>query len=626
MATMLIKNQWVLLSEQYLGNSGGNLYVRLWAKLWGSDIATNRSYVYIEAWAYYTGSWIKDNQGSGYVTDGTKSNSGSCTYLTNGETKIAGIEGWYTHDDDGTLDIDAEAYLNFPNWGWSAKASGTCTLPRIARKAELTSAPDFTDEDNPTIYFTNPAGSAVTTQVCISWTGGDDISYRNINNPTDTSYTFKFKEDELNKLYDATISKGSNSIPVTFYVTTWSGSTLIGASTLQRRFTVVDCAPTLNPDVLDHGSTSTQLTENPNILIRYFNYPRAVFNATGTKRASIVSRTVTCGNQTLTGTGDYVQFNNVDNNKFIFTIVDNRGNKVSKTITKEMIDYVIPTCKSSITTDLSSDNKADINIFISGNCYDGSFGTQDNVIVVEYRYRTNDEPYPVDENGTEIWIGLPFVTDKQNNTNTYSTEVTLSDLDYKGTYTIQSRIRDTINYGNIYAKEEIIKIVPTFDWDDDDFKFNVPVTVEGSLVQTVRCFSAYTDSRHHEITFTHNKSYGLTKFPLELIGINSGKEAFMLSDGEIEIVDDISLIRVYASLGINDNGCYYCITTNGGYGRTPNSPILLAPKESNIGYCTGAYVQILQVQKGDKIGLYIGKQTAFTTTVDAVYLTVEVIE
>ena len=492
MATMLVQDKWVLLSEQYLGNSSGNLYVRLWAKLWGSDIATNRSYVYIEAWAYYTGSWIKDNQGSGYVTDGTSRKDGACTYLTNGETKIAGIEGWYTHNNDGTLDLWAEAYLKFPNWSWSGKASAWCTLPRIARKAELISAPDFTDEDSPTIKFTNRAGSAVTTQVCISWTGGDDIRYRNINSPTDTSYTFKFNEDELNKLYDATVSSGSNTIPVTFYVTTWSGSTLIGASTLQRKFTVVNCAPVLEPTIVNYGSTSTRLTGNSNILIRHFNYPRAEFNAIGTKRASIVSKTVTCGAQILTASDDYAQFNNVGSNEFVFTVVDNRGNSVSKTITKEMIDYVIPTCRSIITTDLSSNNEADIDIAISGKCYDGSFGVQDNVIVVEYRYRTNDESYPVDENGLEIWNALDFITDKQNNT--YSAQVTLSDLDYKGTYTIQSRVRDTINYSNIYAKEEIVKIIPTFDWGENDFNFNVPVFKEGNPMGYYPIGGIYTSS------------------------------------------------------------------------------------------------------------------------------------
>lgn len=473
MATLT--TEWQMLGEKYLGNSYGNLYVRLYARYSEQDIVNNRSYVYVESRAYFTGGYIKDNQGSGYVAlYGTV--NGSCTYVSKGETVIATTSSWVSHADNGTLNIHGIAYLNFPNWGWSGTVDVWAAVPSIPRQARIKSVPEeFTDVDKPTVTFDNAAKGALPIQVCISWTGGDDISYRSIKNPTDTSYTFEFTEEELNKLYDATVSAGSNSIDVVFYVTTIIGGKYHG-STLRSKFTVVDCMPTLDPEVLDNGSTSTQLTDNPKVLIRHFNYPKATVNAAGLKRASIIKRTVTCGSQVRTDIDEYAQFDNVDSNEFIFTVVDNRGNTVSKTITVDMVDYVAPTCRSYITTDLASNNTADININISGKCFNGSFGAQNNVIVVEYRYKTNDENFPVDENGIDEWINIPISFIE----NAYSAEVKLENLDYKGTYTVQSRIRDTINYGYIYAKEEIVKIVPTFDWGEDDFNFNVRVFKEGN--------------------------------------------------------------------------------------------------------------------------------------------------
>ena len=70
--------------------------------------------------------------------------------------------------------------------------SGTWTLDDIPRQAIITSAQNFNDTQNPTIQYSNQAGSNVTSlQACISLTGSnDDIAYRNIS-MTGTSYTFE---------------------------------------------------------------------------------------------------------------------------------------------------------------------------------------------------------------------------------------------------------------------------------------------------------------------------------------------------------------------------------------------------------------------------------------------------
>lgn len=383
------------------------------------------------------------------------------------------------HDNIGKASIDVSLSTAIYT-GTVSTNSGTWTLDPIPRKATITSAPDFTDLDSPTIYFDNPAGSAATVQVCISWDGSDNIRYRDIAAGA-SSYTFNFTQDELNALYSATT--GSNTLYVTFYVWTTINGEEVGTSTLRKTFTVTDCTPDLNPTVEDMGDVSYPLTGNRNTLIRYFNYPKATFNATAKKGASIVSKTVACGPRISNADGDYVQFNNVDSNVFTFTVIDSRGNTVVKNVTMNIIDYVTLSCNPTVTHDLNTDNTIDIDISVTGNYFDGSLGVTNNSLIVEYRYSGNgyqSEWTPI--NATVAGT-------------TYQAASKITGLDYKSSYTVQVRAKDAIYSGGTLAKDLIVKVFPVFDWGEHDFNFNVPVTIQGKNACTYgadRIARAYT--------------------------------------------------------------------------------------------------------------------------------------
>lgn len=236
MATLTTNYQ--LLAQTYLGNSYGDLYVRIYAKYSEQSVANNQTKVQYQVRAYFSGNYIRDNGGTGGVS-GTSASyvSGSCTSPTNGETVIATTEAWVTHYADGKMSVSGSASLNFPNWGWSGTATGSADLPTIPRQATITSAADFTDLDNPEITYSNPAGSAVSSlQACIANTAGTVIyaPYRNIST-SDTSYTFNLTTAEREALIKAVTSAGSFSVK--FYVKTGiSGATFY--STLTKTFTV----------------------------------------------------------------------------------------------------------------------------------------------------------------------------------------------------------------------------------------------------------------------------------------------------------------------------------------------------------------------------------------------------
>lgn len=138
----------------------------------------------------------------------------------------------YPHNADGTGSCTIEGYVTGPDGtsleGVTVSGTQRVTLDKINRKATISSAPNFTEEENPTITYSNPAGNSVNTlQACISDTTGNTIyvPYRDISK-TGSSYTFNLTDEERDRLVDAT-PDSTNTMQVRFYV-----KTVIGGSTL----------------------------------------------------------------------------------------------------------------------------------------------------------------------------------------------------------------------------------------------------------------------------------------------------------------------------------------------------------------------------------------------------------
>jgi hypothetical protein len=132
-------------------------------------------------------------------------------------------------------------------------------LDSIPRQAEITEAPNFTDNDNPTIKYKNPAGDAVDWLIaCISLTGAkDDVVYRDIPMTGATeilSYTFNLTDADRNMLRNNT---PTGSREVIFFVTTYIGGVPY-YSTEPRTLTIEETdntKPSVSMDVtLDNGS------------------------------------------------------------------------------------------------------------------------------------------------------------------------------------------------------------------------------------------------------------------------------------------------------------------------------------------------------------------------------------
>lgn len=415
-------------------------------------------------------SYIRNN--SGYTTHGNLRGSitinGSTTsgvkevWITNGHWEDAlTATKTITHNNDGTksITISATGYINNTSLD-NTNLSGTITLDTIHRKADIVSAPNFNDEENPTITYSNPAGNSLTSlQACISLTGAaDDIAYRDISK-TGTSYTFNLTAAERNVLRNATTGK---SRAVRFYVkSVIAGNTSL--SYLEKTLSITNANPVLSPTVRDSNTKTVALTGDTNSFVKYYSNAAITFNATAQKGATIKSQKLTNGNKTLTANGT---INAVESGSFVFSATDSRGFTTNKTLSKTLINYVKLTCdiKKGLPT---TDGKYTVNV--SGNFFNGSFGYATNTLIVYYRYKAESGDFGE-------WVIM--TTSKSGNK--YTATATVSGLDYQTAYTFEAYAVDKLE--TTYAAAITVKAVPVFDWGKDDFNVNGTFKVKGKTV------------------------------------------------------------------------------------------------------------------------------------------------
>lgn len=390
------------------------------------------------------------------VIDGDTVYSSSTRIQLYEGTVVASGTKKVTHNPDGTRNVTMSAQGGIYEFAVNSTGSKTFTLDTIARGARITSAPNFNDEENPTISYSNPAGNSVSSlTACISLDGStDDIAYREISK-TGTSYTFNLTTAERNLLRENTT--GSNSRPIKFYI-----RTVVGGQTftvmMDKTFSVINCAPTLSPTAIDINSTTVALTGDNTKFIRYASNASVSTGAAARKQSIIVNQYVDCGGQTVDGASGIIQ--EVGSGTFKFSATDNRGNTTTQTLNRTILDYIKLTCDLDAPPP-STDGR--MTFTVSGNYFNGNFGATTNTLTVQYRYKTNNGSYG-------SWTTISNITVSDNS---YTGSVTLTGLNYKNTYTFEARAIDKL--ATRESNEETVTTSPIFDWSNEDFNLNVPL-------------------------------------------------------------------------------------------------------------------------------------------------------
>jgi small nuclear ribonucleoprotein (snRNP)-like protein len=382
---------------------------------------------------------------------------GSSTIIlaTNNEHKVS-------HNADGSKEISFSFSVESANYSYlpgSASNSGTMSLTNIPRKATITSAPDFNDEQNPTITYSNLAGNAVDSlAVCISLDGSiDDIAYRSISK-TGNSYTFSLTDAERKILRKAITSGTSRTID--FYIRTIIGGVSYYHS-IRKTLTLINYHPTFNPKVVDINTTTTSLTGDSSKIVRYYSVVSVTSGAAAVKEATIASQKITCGNYVLNaGSGT---FNNLNSSIFNFSATDSRGNAAGEVLMLQMVNYIKLTSNFRVS---KPNLNGEITLTFNGNYFGGSFGAVNNTLDLKYRYKINNGSY-----GNWITVNPTF------DYTSYNTELklTIANFDYKNRYTFQAIAEDKLI--ELESDEYTVSALPVFDWGENDFNFNVPFAV-----------------------------------------------------------------------------------------------------------------------------------------------------
>ena len=352
-----------------------------------------------------------------------------------------------THNNDGTKEIGFSFSISSINKSYlpgSASASGSMDLTTILRQATITNAPNFNDEENPTITYSNPLGNSVTTlQACISLSGStDDITYRDISK-TETSYIFELTTAERNILRSATTSNSRNVI---FYVkTVYGGNTYY--STATKTFSIVNGNPIFEDFTYqDTNSTITAITDNNQVLVKDLSTLQVAINSANKMEAikeatarnyvitiDAINQNVNYSDSDLTI--DLGTINTAGTQRLNVRAYDSRNN--STLVYKDIMVYDYTAPAITFSAKRLNNFEAQTTLKVSG-----SFASllidnveKNGIQNVQYRYK---------EIGTDTWSSWENIT-YVTNENTFTCPDTVISLDNTKEFNIEVKVIDNLS-------------------------------------------------------------------------------------------------------------------------------------------------------------------------------------
>ena len=404
------------------------------------DIANNKSRIKVWVIAWRTNQGYQ-TYGSGYCIvniNGTEyydTISSSQVISYNSDTLMFERTVDITHDADGKKTIYVSAYFDHQRFSSSSQGFNV-TLTDIPRQANILSAPNFYDVDNPTITYSNPAGAVVTSlQACISLDNSTaSVAYRDIPK-TGSSYTFSLTQAERNTLLAAT--PNSNNKAVYFIVkTVIAGVTYY--SRLQRTMTVKNANPTITgASYQDVNGTTTAITgDNTKIIQNNSNVTFKFTSLAALKYATLTSVAVTIDGVTKTASlsgstasNVSLSFGTINSSSNVtanIALTDSRGNVTRSTLTVTMLEWSLPTATISLAR--KSNYYSETTLKVTANY--ASLNSH-NTITITYQYK---------EKSSSTWSSAVTIQDgvattiTLDNTKSYDFKINVSDRIGSTTY------------------------------------------------------------------------------------------------------------------------------------------------------------------------------------------------
>ena len=391
-----LTKSWQYLGQKYIGSSGGNLYVRLYARYSEQDIANNRTYVYYQARSYYDRTYIQDDQGTiGVSGTGASYQSAGCTRPTTGESVSVTTSGWVYHNNDGTCSVTGNASISFPNWGWSGTITASANLPQIPRASGVACRSPYIGVNS--VNSIEKKTSSFTSRVTFKFKS----LVGNIEDKTSET-TIQFKTSEIeDKIY--ALIPDAKEIKGNILCTTYNGDTQIG-DTQATEFNLYAkesvCKPDVTATVIDTNTNVTTITGNNTKFVKYISKPKVTISATAKKSATIKNYSINLNDGQASNLQENT-FDTIGSNKVSVSVTDSRNYSNSADVTLDMIDYIkLHINTISITRTEETSNESVLNC--NGAYYNGSFtDTKANSLSGSFKYR---------KSGTTDWTDGGSIT------------------------------------------------------------------------------------------------------------------------------------------------------------------------------------------------------------------------
>lgn len=220
-----------------------------------------------------------------------------------------------------------------------------------------------------------------------------------------------------------------------------------------------ECRPDLNGTVEDVNEQTIALTGNKHTLINLKSSAYCHIQTLAKHSASVTKQLV----NGVAAEKGIVTFPNVESGSFNFYVEDSRGYSNSLPITLPLIPYIKLSNNAEIArTDPTSGNAK---LTLSGRCFKGSFGAVENALTIKIKVDTEAEI------SVDVEIG---------DNDEYRKIVEVGGLDYKKSHTVVVTAIDALD--SVPKTLTVAKGIPVFDWGENDFRFNVPIMIEGELL------------------------------------------------------------------------------------------------------------------------------------------------
>lgn len=430
-----------------------------------------------------------------------------------------------THNNDGTYSGTLSGTLS-ASWT-GGTASGTFTLPKIARYPYLTSGTNFFDNTNPVYTISNP-DTTHPVKVKLEAGGNTQLITRMLPAGYSGTYTLELTDAERTTLL--ALTPNSTTLPVVETVCAMNGDTELSYSYKNYKMTIDGYVIPFTATYEDTNSTTLAITNDDQQIIR--NNSTLQINVTGatamkeatlsTLEAEINGEIFTGTLSGTTGTINVGTLNLSSETRAKVYIYDSRGYGSMNPLDLEILNWEIPTGIVNLSRQNNYYTDTDINV-------DANYSSLDNKNVLTLKVRSKK----VGESSYGAYTTLQdnvTTTLQLDNTYQWDVQVLVEDLIGSTTYNL------TIDRGIpivFFDRKRRSMGVNCFPLNDTSLE------IDGTLVLNGEDVEAEIDNRitKPDVLFDDDTGYSGMSVPLSRNWTNYSRIEIVFNNGQVYTMD-----------------------------------------------------------------------------------------